>query len=246
MIFKRLYNCGSGQDTGTLYHLRNLINRRNVTHTPKNRVNACEEFFLLVVEGYILTTAMKAFGMSSLEDKPSDSLFPSEVSNIMFPYQRREFLLKKVQDLIIDKFVHLSYPASEEVETDGVNAYSKDVISYGLLLMELNDGVREGDGYRIFCCHKMMLPIFKATGRTNYSNGVLRLLVQYNYLFTSRLKKQLLFSRTVNVHGKQGKNISCDLHMEHINRICKNAIGVLGPSISESSCATNWKICVRA
>lgn len=230
MLFKRLYNCQSGQDTGTLYHLRNLINRRNVTTTPKNSVNACEEFFLLVVEGYILITAMKAFGMSSLDDKP----FHSELQG-MFPYQMRDFLYKKIQNLLIDEYVSLSYPASENGEMDGINAYTKDVISYGLLLMEMNDGVREGDGYRIISCYKVLLPIFKATGRTNYSKGALRLLVQFYYLFTPRLKKQLLYNRTINVHGKKGKNVSCDLHMEHINRICKDAIGVLGPGNSEAA-----------
>jgi len=29
--------------------------------------------------------------------------------------------------------------------------------------------------------------------------------------------------------------VSCDLHMEHINRECKNATGVLGPNISDEA-----------
>ena len=32
-----------------------------------------------------------------------------------------------------------------------------------------------------------------------------------------------------------GKNVSMDLHMEHINRACKNAMGTLGSNICESS-----------
>ncbi len=39
----------------------------------------------------------------------------------------------------------------------------------------------------------------------------------------------------MNTHGRPGKNISCDLHMEHLNSTCKNAIGILGPNISDSS-----------
>ena len=46
---------------------------------------------------------------------------------------------------------------------------------------------------------------------------------------------QLLWSRTVNTHGKLGRNVSCDLHMEHINRECKNAIGALGSNILDEA-----------
>ena len=32
----------------------------------------------------------------------------------------------------------------------------------------------------------------------------------------------------LNVHGQCGRNISCDLHMEHLNRVVKTAIKGLG------------------
>ena len=35
----------SQKDSGTLYHLRNLINRRNVVKKPEKSVTACEDFF---------------------------------------------------------------------------------------------------------------------------------------------------------------------------------------------------------
>ena len=34
--------------------------------------------------------------------------------------------------------------------------------------------------------------------------------------------------RFINTHGRIGKNISCDLHMEHLNRMCKDAVNHLG------------------
>ncbi len=49
------------------------------------------------------------------------------------------------------------------------------------------------------------------------------------------MKEQLVWERTVNTHGKPGKNISMDLHMEHINRACKTQMGTLGPNNSEYS-----------
>ncbi len=55
------------------------------------------------------------------------------------------------------------------------------------------------------------------------------------------MRHQLLWGRTVNVHGKPGKNIACDLHLEHLNRDCKNAIGALGPNIGDESVARAGK-----
>ncbi len=45
-------------ERGTLYQLRNLINRRNVKKLPKSDVNASEDFLEVVVTGYILVAVM--------------------------------------------------------------------------------------------------------------------------------------------------------------------------------------------
>ena len=37
-----------------------------------------------------------------------------------------------------------------------------------------------------------------------------------------------MYSHFINTHGLPGKNISCDLHMEHLNRLLKEAIKALG------------------
>ncbi len=113
-----------------------------------------------------------------------------------------------------------------------VRAYAKELTSLGLLLMEFIDGVREGDGERILRCWRYFLPM---SGRTNYSIEAFNLLFKYEYCFTPRMKEQLVWERTVNTHGKPGKNISMDLHMEHINRACKTQMGTLGPNNSEDS-----------
>ena len=44
-----------------------------------------------------------------------------------------------------------------------------------------------------------------------------------------------MWERTVNMHGRPGRNISRDLHMEHINRACKNPLGTLGLNTNEES-----------
>ena len=37
----------------------------------------------------------------------------------------------------------------------------------------------------------------------------------------------MLWGRFINTHGRIGKNISCDLHMEHLNHMCKDAVNHL-------------------
>ncbi len=57
------------------------------------------------------------------------------------------------------------------------------------------------------------------------------------------MKQQLQWSWTINTHGRPGKNISCDLHMEHLNRTCKDCS--LGPNISDVSVALIGKCVLK-
>ena len=77
VIWTRLYKTDSSQDGGTIYQLRNLINRRNVVTDPKMDMNACEDFFELITNAHILAAAMQKFGMSKLTDPLPSKLFPS-------------------------------------------------------------------------------------------------------------------------------------------------------------------------
>ena len=230
VIWKRLYCASSTRDCSTLYQLRNLVNRRNVVKKPSNNVTACEEFFILVVEAHILAACMEVFGMSSLDDTPSTEFFPEE-SRQLDPSQRRLVLLLALKK-VLDKLVSVSFPGTPlPQDVDHVLAYAKEVLSLGLLLMEFVDGVREGDGHRILRCWRFFLPIFKASQRSNYSVEAFNLLAQHDFFFSPRMQQQLLWSRTINTRGKPGKNVSCDLHLEHLNRECKTAIGHVGANI---------------
>ena len=80
-----------------------------------------------------------------------------------------------------------------------------------------------------------MMLLFKANGRTNYSVEAVHLLLQLQYTASPRMVAQLKWNRTVNIHGRPGKNVSSDLHMEHLNRECKNAISSMGANITGKS-----------
>ena len=55
------------------------------------------------------------------------------------------------------------------------------------------------------------------------------MLMSYYFPLSVRQAHQLIWSRLiVNVHGLQGRNVACDLHMEHLNSVCKEAIEGVG------------------
>ena len=54
-------------------------------------------------------------------------------------------------------------------------------------------------------------------------------------VFTERMRNQLLYSRTINVHGRPGKNIPMDLHMKHLNRELKEGMRHLSSNVNETS-----------
>ena len=109
-----------------------------------------------------------------------------------------------------------SRPCAGQVH-DGVHAYSCESLSLGLLFLEFKDSIREGDGGRVMHVWQYFLLLFKH--RSPHSTGTVP-----SDFATEHLK----WSRFVNTHGLVGHNISCDLHMEHLNRLVKDAITGLG------------------
>ena len=233
MIWKRLYDASSGMDGGTLYQLRNVINRRNITKTPTGNVTASEEYFLLVTEAHIVTAAMTLFEMDSLEDKPNPLFFPEGCEEL--PDSDRCTVFLHAAGKLLTKFVDLSFCQQTTQPEDRIQAYACEVLSLGLFLMEFNDAIREGDGTRIIRCWRYFLLLFKANSRSNYAIESFILLTQFDFFLPHRLARQLAWSRTVNTHGRPGKNIPCDLHIEHLNREAKNLISGLGSNITDES-----------
>lgn len=103
--------------------------------------------------------------------------------------------------------------------------YARELLSLGLLYSEFRHGIREVDGERVFLCWKFFLPIFRADRKSNYANEAITYLSEASVLLPPRLREQLLWSRFVNTTGKKGGNIASDLHMEHLNRTVKGALG---------------------
>ena len=137
---------------------------------------------------------------------------------------------------IIDNTVDLSLSMTfsndiddtPSIMIDHIMEYACEVVSLGLLFLNYRDAIKEGDGERVILCWKYMLLIFKATNRSNYAVEACHLLADHIKVLPPRQAHQLVWSRFVNVHGKPGCNIPCDLYMEHMNRLCQDCIRHLG------------------
>ena len=144
VIWKRLYSCSSGMDAGTMFQLRNLINRRNDTKDPTSNVSACEDFFVHVVEVHIISAFMTAFQMSSLDDTPSTDIFSADSAESDSSTRRRFFLdaIQNVLDDHIDISIDGEGNSDEARDDDHVLSYARDVLTLGLLYMEFQDAIR--------------------------------------------------------------------------------------------------------
>ena len=138
--------------------------------------------------------------------------------------------LEELSKKIVDKYVHFSTTCNSDTD-DGVHTYACEVMTLGLLWRNYYDSVREGDGKRVLSIWKYLLLIFKARKRSNYSKEAAILLLQYHFIFSDRLRMQLLTSTFINTEGRVGCNLPSDLHMEKRNHL-KEIIHHQGSNIS--------------
>jgi L1 cell adhesion molecule like protein len=201
-------------------------------------MNESEDFLELVVTGHIIACAMEILNMSSITDIPSSTVIDSPEEVWMMDDNDRKSILNDIASRVVENYVDLCTRFAETKQrrsADGVHAYACEILSLGLLYLEFKDSIRENDGDRIFIVWQYLLLLFKAAKRTNYSVEAFTMLSQYHLILPPHLAEQLKWSRCVNTHGLPGHNISCNLHMEHLNRVAKVAIEGLGHNKSKKA-----------
>ena len=200
---------------------------------PSKAFDECEDFLLTVIEGLIVAATMTLFNMSDADDTPDNMPTQSWLQTD----EERAAMLSAITDEIYDKFVKSTYNRREggAINKDMIVEYNRSLLSIGLFYMEFRDGIKEGDGQRVFRCWQYLLPIFFNTNRTNYAREAVILISQHKYLLTERQSAQLLYGRFINTQGIIGRNIPCDLHLEHLNKVCKACIRDLGANKKESN-----------
>ncbi len=211
------------------------MNRTNVVKKPVRDFNACDDFFKLIVTCHILTASLEVLGMDSLTGTPSPAVLSDPQNMWMETNTRRKEVFKAICEKIVDRFIHFQFNKTDTESTDKVHKYGKQMLSLGCFYLEYSDAIQEGDGDRVVRCWRYLLPIFKSSGRKNYSIEALNMLYQYQYKLTPRQSAELIWNRFINTHGVRGRNIPGDLHQEHLNRIVKNSIRELGVNKTETA-----------
>ena len=83
------------------------------------------------------------------------------------------------------------------------------MIKFGLVLFEINDDIKEGDGEGMFVAYKLAL-IYKSDGYNKYAYNVLLYLVQVIALLPDSKACDLKWNRFHSKYGGKGNNIPLD------------------------------------
>ena len=123
----------------------------------------------------------------------------------------------------------------KEVRVDPRYNYACARLSIGMMILNFEDAVKEGDGERITRCWKFMTLIFRAYNHTKYALAGLELQLNLKALLTPFQAHSLTWNRTVNTKGGKGKNIALDLRLEQLNKVLKDMLRCLGVNVNEKS-----------
>lgn len=111
--------------------------------------------------------------------------------------------------------------------------YHSAKLTFGLILMEFNDAIKEGDGNRLFDLYKLALLLYKNHGHFKYTYAVLLYLVKCISILPQQQALSCKWNRFYNSSGLRGKKISLDLKKEQQNRVLKSMWRALGPNLDE-------------
>ena len=197
---------------------------------PKKAVDANLELLSTVVKGHILAAACNVIGIANLESKV---LLPQGI--LKAPAHVRLGFIYDIAEKVVKECSLIDF-CSDIVETnDHVYNYARVLCHYGALILNFQDACKEGDGERVFRCWRLLLPHFKAAGRTKYSLEALRLQVQVKSLLSPHLAHQVVWNRFVNTKGGIGNNIQMDLYNEHMVKVIKKIVTNMGPNLTEKA-----------
>lgn len=182
--------------------LKNVLNRSAVPADPSKNVKSTEDFLYLVLIAHIVVAAQELM-------------------------KTKEYDVLSLSEAIVQNFVELG-SGKLRSRSDRVRLYATELLTLGLLWHSFHDAIREGDGDRVILHWKFMMVAFRVTKHHNYAKEACTLLMQTQYLASPRMRAQIVWGRFINTLGKKGCNISCDLHLEHLNRKLKSIIANLG------------------
>lgn len=232
VIWQKMFK-SSSKDHGTLWHLCSLLGRLPSVKDPKKDMNACTDVLFTVLKAHYVAAACKELGIES-PNSPLPETLPD--FRRMAARERYSFIMKLstqvlercgvIEEALIGATVH-------DIK-DGVQNYARVFCHHATLALEFTDAWSMGAGPRICRCWKFMMLHFQSTGHTKYAWEALRQQFQLVTL-PPHLSYQLMWGRFINTRGGIGKNIPCDLHNEHLNKLFKEIFNNMGANTSEAA-----------
>lgn len=100
-------------------------------------------------------------------------------------------------------------------EKDRLMNYASQCLQLGVMLMQLNDTEKEGDGERCIMNWKLLMLYFRSRSRgMKYAFEAMRLITCVKALYTEKMAFRIIHGQFVNVRGGPGNNYANDLRME--------------------------------
>ena len=137
---------------------------------------------------------------------------------------------------VVRQYITLNLPDSSvrpSANKGSTYGYGLD-LNLGLLWYGFHESVWEGDGDRIIRYWRFFASFSQFRTKELYLEAF-NLLVQM-IMLSPRKVAEIKWNRTVNTVGREGHDIPCDLHMEHLNRRLKLMMSTLGSNISKPQC----------
>ena len=114
-------------EKGTLCQLQNLIDRRNISASAPDDFNACDDYFVTVVQCHIVSAAMNLLKMKATSDKPDHVLLDDNLW-IKSKDDRKLLLAQVTKEICLNKMLTL-LSHQEDIQKDGVKANAVEVLS---------------------------------------------------------------------------------------------------------------------
>lgn len=118
---------------------------------------------------------------------------------------------------------------------DFIFKYHNSRLQIGLLLINIADAIKKGDGYRLVHCYKFVLLFEYQFNNTKYAYALLLFFIHIYAVLSGDKSFCSIFNRLVNSKGKLGGNIPLDLFMEHLNLLLKRLAKGMGANITIES-----------
>ena len=126
-------------------------------------------------------------------------------------------------------------PEPDETNQDYRYNYHIAKLTFGLILMDFSDAVKEGDGDRLFDIYKVALLLYKTHGHYKYAYVILLHLVKCISILPKQQALSCKWNKFYNGIGGNGRNISLDYKKELQHSGIKSMWRQLGPNLNEAS-----------